>query len=204
MSEEKIEESLRCVLTTEFFAEPVRMPCCTKPIEKEAIHRWIDGTEDEPAHNTCPLCRADITKETLTDHTEKAADVVAYLKNNPTEKEQQYCPITFVITEIKKGEDCDIQALIEYVAHYGKDPLNAALDKGNTLLHLAAFYGNTALVKELIDRGADQTAINENGDTILHSAVRSGNTELVIDLLSGNADQKAKNRYGNTLLHYYT
>lgn len=53
------------------------------------------------------------------------------------------------------------------------------LDPNMTLLHLAAQIGTVELVRDLIDRGADVNARDDNGMTPLHRAVRHGMRETV-------------------------
>ena len=52
-------------------------------------------------------------------------------------------------------------------------------DDKTTPLHNAARNGHLAKVKQLLDRGADITAKDENDDTPVHFAARAGHAEYV-------------------------
>ena len=73
---------------------------------------------------------------------------------------------------------------------------------GASPLSEAAVSGNSALVKALLDAGADARALSTaDGETVLMSAARSGSIEAVRMLLDRGADVNAKERYkGQTAL----
>ncbi len=64
-------------------------------------------------------------------------------------------------------------------------------DKANTLLHTAAAYDRTSLLKRLILQGLDLEAINHRGETALHVAAKEGFKRSCSLLLSFDADIKA-------------
>lgn len=72
---------------------------------------------------------------------------------------------------------------------------------GDTLLHTAAWGNDRAAVVELLERGAEVDARNNNDQTPLHSAVRKDAAEVTAELLEGGADIQARDGYGNTPLH---
>lgn len=74
---------------------------------------------------------------------------------------------------------------------------------GWTPLHLAAFFGQTVIAEQLLDRGANVNAraTNQMKNTPLHAAAAGGQTGLVELLLNHGADVNAKQHGGWTALH---
>jgi ankyrin repeat protein len=56
--------------------------------------------------------------------------------------------------------------------------LNAKGKNGRRALHVAAFVGSVELVQELLEKGADPTAPNDDGDTDLAFARITGNATV--------------------------
>ncbi|XP_068499342.1 ankyrin repeat-containing protein P16F5.05c-like isoform X1 [Phaseolus vulgaris] len=85
--------------------------------------------------------------------------------------------------------------------------------KGNTVLHVAALYGNDRCVERIVEIGGAEllTAKNRNGDTPLHVAARAGHIYTLHKLLTAvlrnpNSEQAKEailvtNNQGNTLFH---
>ena len=71
-----------------------------------------------------------------------------------------------------------------------------------TPLHSAAAGGHTALVKLLLEHGADPNAVQEGGFTPLHAAAQNGDVESIHMLLFHGADGSAKSSDGRTPLDY--
>ncbi|KAJ2925630.1 hypothetical protein H1R20_g11464, partial [Candolleomyces eurysporus] len=69
-------------------------------------------------------------------------------------------------------------------------PVNLTNDKGNTLLMLAAYAGNTSLSQELLKRKADPNRLNDLGQSIIGGAVFKGYTEIVKALVESGADPR--------------
>jgi ankyrin repeat protein len=59
---------------------------------------------------------------------------------------------------------------------------------GNSLLMWAAYFGQTAVVKDLIKRGANAALVNVHGDTAITLARKQGHFDIATLLLaySGN------------------
>ena len=72
---------------------------------------------------------------------------------------------------------------------------------GMIALHWAATGGHLAIVRLLLEKGADINAKDEFGNTALHRAVESKQEELVQLLLKKGADINAKHKYGHTALY---
>ncbi|KAF4634194.1 hypothetical protein G7Y89_g3907 [Cudoniella acicularis] len=68
-------------------------------------------------------------------------------------------------------------------------------------LHLATDCGHEAVVRVLLDNGADPKAKSSEGRTPLHSAARTGHMAVVRLLLEKGVDVKAKDPSGSTALH---
>jgi ankyrin repeat protein len=73
---------------------------------------------------------------------------------------------------------------------------------GFTPLHLAAFFGQTEIVKVLLDRGADFEALTGNAMKLrpLHSAAAGGSIDAAKLLLEKGADPNARQHGGFTPL----
>jgi ankyrin repeat protein len=80
------------------------------------------------------------------------------------------------------------------------DLINGKNMNGNTPLHCACSVRCQAIVKTLLDYGADINCANEDGDTPLHWAAFSGFKEIVKILLDRGVDINCKNRVGETAL----
>lgn len=62
---------------------------------------------------------------------------------------------------------------------------------GNTLLMLAAYHGQAAVVSALLERGADVNRLNDRGQSPLAGAVFKGEDTIVWLLLEAGADVDA-------------
>jgi ankyrin repeat protein len=85
-----------------------------------------------------------------------------------------------------------LEALIES-CEVEPDCIHAYSDDGWTALHLAAFFGNNACVKELLRRGAEIDAHARNGTDVtpLHSACAGNHTDVALTLIITGADVNA-------------
>lgn len=81
--------------------------------------------------------------------------------------------------------------------------VHAMSSDGFTPLHLAAFFGQPAVVRELLGRGAPVDAVSENAMQVtpLHSAVAGGNAEATGALVEAGARVNVRQRHGWTPLH---
>jgi len=92
-------------------------------------------------------------------------------------------------------------ALEAVIERCEEDPacVGAYTDDGWTPLHLAAYFGNTACVKDLLRRGAPIDARSHNGinATPLHSACTANNTDAALSLITAGADVNAAQHGGH-------
>lgn len=72
---------------------------------------------------------------------------------------------------------------------------------GSTPLHCAAWEGHIAVVKLLLESGADVNARDKFGKTALHDAAFKGHGDVVKLLLEWGADINSKCEIGSTPLH---
>ena len=80
--------------------------------------------------------------------------------------------------------------------------LEAKDNNGSTAIHIAAYYGQTEIVKALIDLGAKLEATIRSKNTALHFAALKGHTETVKALIERGAKLEATTRVKSTALHY--
>ena len=86
----------------------------------------------------------------------------------------------------------------------------ALRNRGNSLLHQAAYYGRTDLAKVMIDIGVDLdmqqqgvgSTTSGKGWTPLMLASAEGHNDVVFDLIQAGADVNAKNELGRTALMF--
>lgn len=71
--------------------------------------------------------------------------------------------------------------------------------RGRTALAMAVDAGHTALVKKLVEAGADLTAADKDGNAIVHYAAKCGNIG-VLNVIAAGAPMNVKNSCGNTPL----
>ena len=89
--------------------------------------------------------------------------------------------------------------LAELFLAAGADPSAAATNAMRvTPLHSATARGDAAMVRKLLERGADPDAKQQGGWTALHNAAAQGNLEVVRLLRSKGADHSARTDDGKT------
>ncbi|GLE05101.1 hypothetical protein PINS_up014085 [Pythium insidiosum] len=97
--------------------------------------------------------------------------------------------------------DQDNAEMVATLLAHGADPNDTRVDDQTTALHLAIEWNSTAVVRQLIDAGADVDATTSSGETPLHTAVLHGHVEAVQTLLEAGADIAATTDEGATPLH---
>lgn len=90
-------------------------------------------------------------------------------------------------------------ALADLLLASGADPNAASANAMKvTPLHAATSRGDAAMVKKLLDKGADPDARQQSGWTSLHNAAAQGSVEIVRLLRSNGADLSARTEDGKT------
>ncbi|KAJ9654851.1 hypothetical protein H2201_008925, partial [Coniosporium apollinis] len=84
---------------------------------------------------------------------------------------------------------------------YVKPGVNKKDKDEKTALHWAARLGKEAMVRLLLEKGADPNAKKKDGEAALHEAAWSGKEAVVRLLLEKGADPNAKKKDGEAALH---
>lgn len=80
-------------------------------------------------------------------------------------------------------------------------PIDTPGEDGDTALHMGCLYGQLAVVRECLRRGASATACDEDGSTPLHDASAGGHYDIASLLLDHGASVFTKDNDGDTPLH---
>ncbi|MDR1460623.1 MAG: ankyrin repeat domain-containing protein [Campylobacteraceae bacterium] len=89
------------------------------------------------------------------------------------------------------GQTIELESMLK-----AKLPINLKDHKGNTLLMLAAYNGNTDIVKMLISMGADVNLKNDRGQTPLAGVCFKGYLDIVKLLIENGANIDEDNGFG--------
>ena len=84
------------------------------------------------------------------------------------------------------ARDGDLGLLVDYLD--AGVPVNLTNGAGDTLLILAAYHVHAAVVRALLERGADHARVNDKGQTALAAAVFRQDHDIVTTLLAAGAD----------------
>lgn len=118
-------------------------------------------------------------------------EILQYLANRINANQQQAFNNVELVGDCVEAIRAGDLNLLKTLIGQGVD-INARDNEGYTLLMDAAFYGQTKIVKYLIQLGADVNTIElRGGDTALTHAARTFNWKLVETLLSAGADVNA-------------
>lgn len=82
-----------------------------------------------------------------------------------------------------------------------KKAINGKTNTGKTPLISATINADSALVKLLLDNGADIEAVDDEGETALQHAIVNNKENTLKVLLAAGAKTNTANKSGNTLLH---
>lgn len=123
------------------------------------------------------------------------------MNTKPTaEEEKRYAELQQIALDFARaGDSQNLEPMIASGL-----PVNLADHKGNSLLMLAAYNGNTETVRMLLKHGADPDRRSDRGQTPLGGVAFKGFTEIAGLLLDAGADVNADNGGGSTPLIYAT
>ena len=96
---------------------------------------------------------------------------------------------------------CGIRSVVEYLVIACRQDPNKCHGSQGTPLQAAVVLGYTAIVKFLLEHGADVNVRDKHNSTPLHEASGSGNLAVMRLLLSGGADVNALDYWGDSPLH---
>jgi hypothetical protein len=94
--------------------------------------------------------------------------------------------LAFLQSIFDNARDGDLERLVEKLD--AGVPVNLTNSTGDTLLILAAYHTQQAVVRELLARGADHARVNDRGQTALAAAVFRRHAGIVTELLRCGAD----------------
>ena len=97
------------------------------------------------------------------------------------------------------AEEGDLETLCGL---FSEVEVNARGEDGDSPLHIACLYGQEAVVKECVKRGADVNARDEDDSTPLHDACAGGFESIVALLLQQGASASAQDTEEETPLHH--
>lgn len=103
-----------------------------------------------------------------------------------------------IVSWVRSGNAVQVRLWLENT----ENDLNQGDDHRFSLLHWAAWDGQTGIAELLLSRGARVNATNMGDDTPLHIAASRGHHGLVTRLLKQRAAANPVNEHGNTPLHY--
>ena len=98
----------------------------------------------------------------------------------------------------EKGFLNEVSLLIEV----GRANIDQQTVNGSTPLRAASFHGYLAVVKYLLEQGADPNLANKFNNTCLMIAAYNGHVQVVKELLSRKSDPNVKANCGSTALDY--
>ena len=92
---------------------------------------------------------------------------------------------------LRQAAECGDEAAVLFLTVRGADVNYREAEHGSTPLYVAARQGHDAVVRALLDAGADKDLMKNNGGTPLHVAAAMGHDAVVRALLDAGADKTA-------------
>jgi YVTN family beta-propeller protein len=109
-------------------------------------------------------------------------------------KEPDYLLTTILNSALINDHPEETRIVIEAGADLNMPHGENHFDKERAPIIIAAQYGRTALVEELLGRGADPNIRTKDGDTALHRAAHMGRLEICQMLIAAGADPSARDK----------
>ena len=104
--------------------------------------------------------------------------------------------------ERKAQVEASSQALFALKEHSANSRYSQKFSKGMIELYLVAYFGIKAIVKLLLEKGADVNAADQFGRTPLYQATKRGHIDIIKLLLEKGADVNAVNSFGRMPLSW--
>jgi hypothetical protein len=92
----------------------------------------------------------------------------------------------------------DAWTIVERLLETDPEGATRSMDEGNTLLHVAAFFGASSSVLVLLRYGADAAVLNASGQSAIDLAFLSGHHGVVAQLRTGVANVAGTSLAGQT------
>jgi ankyrin repeat protein len=115
--------------------------------------------------------------------------------------EQGYTALHYAV--IRKDLEI-VRVLLDHGADLFAQVVSGQYSIGDSAITLAALYGHSDIVSELLSRGASVDTRDRLGTTALMKATVIGNMETIRTLLENGSDVNARNNYGETALMFAT
>jgi len=97
---------------------------------------------------------------------------------------------------------CQSEEFVENLMALGDTNVDALVEHGKTLVHIAAFHGKTKVIWFLVNSyGANVNETSSKGSTALHFAAARGHVDAMRILVEFGVDVDAQNIDGSTALH---
>ncbi len=110
--------------------------------------------------------------------------------------------LDYALTYAVKAEDHSQQIkVVSTLLQAGARQRSFVRETENRVLHIAALCGNTAIVKLLLNSGADRTLKNKDNETAIQLAGHGGHWDSVIAIAENHTDARGSAHFGAALVN---